>query len=68
MKNLKANKDYRPVYTKRMYQWVVYCAYDCAHGDRGQVLSKHETYAAAQKSLRKIDGNCGWVGIKEYHS
>ena len=53
---------------KRMYQWVVYCAYDCAHGDRGQVLSKHVTYAAAQKSLREIDGDCGWLGIKEYHS
>jgi len=51
-----------------LYQWVVYCAYDCVHGAKGQVLSKHETYAAAHKSLRKIDGIRGWLGIKEYHS
>ena len=44
------------------YQWQVVVAYNGPYGDKGRVISRHQTYAAAEKVAKKRGG---WVAVKE---
>lgn len=59
----------KPNYTKLLsqnYQYVVVVSYDGPHGERGHLLSKHKTYAAAERAARKYGAWCEIRAISDY--
>ena len=43
------------------YEWVVYAAYEHAGHEKGEIISKHKSYAAAEKKAR----NNNFLGIRD---
>ncbi len=61
--------DYRKLLAQG-YEYIVIAAYDGPYGMKGRLLSKHKSYAAAEKAAhRKAPGESrNWLQIEEIRS
>ena len=49
------------------YEYIVIVKYDCGLGDQGKVISRHKTYDAASKSIKRT-GYDSFLSIRDTRS
>lgn len=61
--------DYAKLVSKG-YEWIVVAAYDGPYGQKGDMLSKHRTYEAAEKAAkRRARGEArNWIALRDTRS